>query len=298
MAHNFKTLLEGAGKKTCIINRSLKTGNKIHCAVVGFESDNNLESAFCTEPIYNEIKLFWARIDLIYCVKCGCFGYSAFEYDALEVLVLPLSKKLYKKIASEEAHFQLAKLYKKKDVPISYPAVFGGKSWAQVVSLANSSGGTHFKSGSSSSSLDISYLSSTLPFTSDNNSGLSDCLVVLKYSLELLLNQISVLLKKLSFVKLIPLTVSLFASLSVASVFLAPVLDLDMVLDNVLVLFTSSVGSDLVANFSSSSFKILTTKMGRLESKMVALKASINSVLGRLNCLCSGLGLSTLSSFQ
>ncbi|KAG9298401.1 hypothetical protein G9A89_000400 [Geosiphon pyriformis] len=43
----------------------------------------------------------------------------------------------------------------------------------------------------------------------------------------------------------------------------------------------------LVADFSSSSFKVLTTKISELESKMVALEASINSVLGKLDHLCS-----------
>ncbi|KAG9284387.1 hypothetical protein G9A89_023644 [Geosiphon pyriformis] len=291
MAHDLGTFLERTGVKTCIINRSLETGNRICCAVVGFESDNDLESAFYTEPIYHGTKLSWARINLICCIKCGHFGHSALECDALKVLVLPSFKKLYKRVALKEAYFRLAKLYEKKDVPISYPAVFGGKSWVQV--LANSFSGVCFKSDSIFSSLGISHLSSILSFTSNNNSGLSDCLAVLKCSLELLLNQVSVLLRKLSFVELVSLIVSSSAPLPVAPVSLTLILDLDMVLNNVLVSFTlfPSVGSDLVANFSSGSSKVLTTKVDGLESKMVALETSINLVLGRLNCLCSGLGM-------
>ncbi|KAG9294018.1 hypothetical protein G9A89_019356 [Geosiphon pyriformis] len=199
----------------------------ICCIVVGFEFDDDLESVFHTEPIYNGIKLFRARMDLVYCVKYRHFGHSAFKCDASKVLVL-------------------------------------FKSWVQVVSLAYSSGSTHFKSGSSFPSLGILHLGSTLPSTSDNNSGLSNCLAVLEHFLELLSDQISVLLKKLSFVELVSLTVSPFASPPVVSVSLAFVLNSDMVLNNVLVLSTSffSVGSDLVANFSSSSSKVLTTKMG------------------------------------
>ncbi|KAG9291583.1 hypothetical protein G9A89_022002 [Geosiphon pyriformis] len=283
-AHNLKTLLERAGEKTCVINRSLETGNRICCTVVGFESDDNLESAFHTEPIYNRIKLSWARMNLVCCEKCRCFGYLALEYDISEVLVLLLSKKLYKKIALEKVCFWFAKLYEKKDVLISHPAAFSGKSWAQIVSLANFSSGAHFKSGSSFSSLGILHLGGTLPSTLANNSGLGDCLAVLECSLKLLLDQVSVLLKKLSFVELIPLTISSSALLLVASVFLASVLDSDMVLDNVLVpsILFSSVGSDLVANFSSSSSKVLITKVGGLESKMVALEAFINLVLERV----------------
>ncbi|KAG9307224.1 hypothetical protein G9A89_017052 [Geosiphon pyriformis] len=51
-AHNLGTLLEKAGRKTCIINCSLETGNRFRCAVVGFESNEELESAFLIEPIF------------------------------------------------------------------------------------------------------------------------------------------------------------------------------------------------------------------------------------------------------
>ncbi|KAG9296409.1 hypothetical protein G9A89_015001 [Geosiphon pyriformis] len=256
-AHDLETLLKKTGGKTCVINRSLETGNRICYAVM----------------------------DLVCCMKYEHFGHSALECDASEVLVLPLSKKLYKKIASEKAHFQLAKLYEKKDVPISHLVAF-------MVLLTNSSGGAYFKSDSSSLPLDILHLGGTLPSILNNNSGLSGYLAILEQFLELLSDQVFVLLKKLSFMKLVPLTVSPSAPPSVIPISLASVLDLDMVLDNVLVssIPFSSVGLNLMANFSSSSSKVLTTKVGKLESKMVALVAFINLVLGRLDHLYSGLG--------
>ncbi|KAG9301309.1 hypothetical protein G9A89_004061 [Geosiphon pyriformis] len=262
-AHDFRTLLERVGRKTCIINRSLETGNKICCVVVGFESNDDLESAFCTKSIYNRIKLSWAKINLVCCIKYRHFGYSALKCDALEILVLPSSKKSYKKFTLEEACFRLAKLYKKKDVSISCSAAFGSKFWVQVVLLANFFDGACFKSGSSSFPLGILCLGSIFSSTSDDNSGLSDYLAVLKHFLELLSDQVSVLLKKSSFMKLVLLTVSLSAPSLVVFVFLAPVLNSDMVLDNVLVSSTPfpSVGSDLVVNFSSSNSKVLTTKI-------------------------------------
>ncbi|KAG9300300.1 hypothetical protein G9A89_011373 [Geosiphon pyriformis] len=197
----------------------------------------------------------------------------------------------------ETTAYNLGNLLKRADVLIFYLAVFSGKSWAQVVLLANFSGGAYFKSGSSSLSLGISHLGGTLfPILADS-SGLDDYLAVLKCSLKLLSDQVFVLLKKLSFVELVLLTASSSASPPVAPVLLAPVLNLDMILDSALVSSTpfSSVGSDLMADFSSSSSKILTTKVGGLESKMVALEALIHSVLGRLDHLCSGVGLLTLS---
>ncbi|KAG9289757.1 hypothetical protein G9A89_014492 [Geosiphon pyriformis] len=107
-AHNLDTLLERAGGKICVINHFLETDNQTYCAIVGFESENKLESAFCTESIFGDVKLLWAKLDL------------------------------------------LARLYAKKNVLISCPAVFSNKLWAQVVSFASSFGGLQFDSGSGS----------------------------------------------------------------------------------------------------------------------------------------------------
>ncbi|KAG9299746.1 hypothetical protein G9A89_013106 [Geosiphon pyriformis] len=216
-AHDLRTLLEETSEKTCIINRSIETDNRICYAVIGFDSDNDLKS--------------------------------------------------------------LVKLYEKKDIPISYSTVFGGKFWAQVVSLADSSGGTHFRSGPSSFPHGVSSLSGTLSLTSADISGLSNYLVVLECSLELLIDQVSVFMKKLSFVELVPLTTFFYVPPSIASVFLAPVLDSDMVLDNVLMssvpLF--SVGFDMVADFSSSSFKILITKIAGKFDGVCVFTSNMNS---------------------
>ncbi|KAG9307608.1 hypothetical protein G9A89_023173 [Geosiphon pyriformis] len=283
IAHDFKTLLERAGKKTCIINRSIKTGNKIYCAMVGFDFDDDLKSAFYIEPIFGEVKLFWTRMNLVCCKKYGYFGHLALECDILDVFVLLLSKKLYKKIALKNVCFQLAKLYKKKHVPIFHSAVFNGKSWAQVVLLADSFGGAHFKSGSSFFFLNVSSLGGTLSPTSVNTSGI---------------NWVSALVKKLGSMELVSLATSSHALSTVVSVSLAPVLDSNMVLDKVLVLstFLLSVGFNVVADFSSSSSKIVTTKMGGLKSKIVALETLVSLVLKRLNHLCSGLGLSSMNN--
>ncbi|KAG9305493.1 hypothetical protein G9A89_006463 [Geosiphon pyriformis] len=90
-------------------------------------------------------------MDLVHCKKCGHFGHSALKYDMPTVST---SRPLYPviKIHSEECYLQLAKLYVKKSVSISYSAAFGDKSWVQVILLASSSGGSHFNSGSESGS--------------------------------------------------------------------------------------------------------------------------------------------------
>ncbi|KAG9293876.1 hypothetical protein G9A89_019214 [Geosiphon pyriformis] len=290
-AHDFGTLLDRAGGKTCIINRSLETGNRICCAVVDFESDDDLESAFHTEPIFGGLKHFWARMNLVWCEKCGKFGYSAIEYD-ISVASPPKPLRTFKKIASDECCLQLAKLYEKKSVPISYSAAFDGKSWAQVVTLVGPSGGFHFSFGSSSS-LPLSGASDSNSgslFTSANISSLNAHLATLECFLELLTDQVSGILKKLSGMKLkSTVTSSSVPSLSTLT-FLVPHLNVDMVLDDMTLAsaLPLSAVDDIVHNSSSSFSKVLIFKVSGLESKMVAFEVSIGLVLERLDCLYSG----------
>ncbi|KAG9307382.1 hypothetical protein G9A89_017211 [Geosiphon pyriformis] len=144
--HDLGTLLDGAEGKTCVINRLLETGNQFCCAVVCFESDEILESAFHTEPIFGSVQLLWARLKLVQCGRCGHFGHSALKCNASDVSS-PVPPNLTKRSSFGASHLQLAKLYAKKNVLISHPAVFGGKSWAQVVSFVSPPGGSPSGSG-------------------------------------------------------------------------------------------------------------------------------------------------------
>ncbi|KAG9289809.1 hypothetical protein G9A89_015389 [Geosiphon pyriformis] len=111
-AHNLGTLLDRTGGRTCIINHSLDTGSRFCCAVVGFESERDLDSAFYTEPIFGGVRLSWARLDLVQCGRCERFGHLALEYDASTNNMPSLSlAKFSKDFVSEKRHLQLAKLY-------------------------------------------------------------------------------------------------------------------------------------------------------------------------------------------
>ncbi|KAG9299934.1 hypothetical protein G9A89_009662 [Geosiphon pyriformis] len=276
-AHDLSTLLNGAGGKTCIINQFLDTGNRVHCTVVSFKSEEDLDTAFHTEPIFGGVRLSWARLDLVKCEKYGCFGHLTLECDVLVVLSFELLS-LFKKSVSGFNCFCLAKLYAKKRVPISRPAAF-------VVFFDSSSGGFSFGS---------SLLSGGLPFSLGSfgfqDDGLDDHLAVLKHSLEILSDQVSVILKKLSFVELVPLASPLCASPLAVSVPLALVVDLNMALDSMLaspaLLFLS--GGKFANGLSSSGSKVLTSKVGSLESKMSALEALFGLIIMRLDLLCSG----------
>ncbi|KAG9290586.1 hypothetical protein G9A89_020956 [Geosiphon pyriformis] len=290
-AHDLGTLLKKTGGKTCVINRSLETGNRICCAVVGFEFDNNLKSVFCTEPIFGGVKLSWARIDLVWCEKCRKFDHSALECDA-PVVSPSAPPRTFKRVASNKRHLQLAKLYEKKSVLISCPTTFGGKFWAQVVLLAGPSDGSHFSSGFGSSFLLSGASDSNIGFlfTSDNNSSLNAHLAILERFLEFLIDWVSGILKKLSGMGLILMITPFSVPPLATSLSLVLHLDVDMAVNNMLLasaLLLSAV-DDVIHDSSSSFSKVLTSKVGGLELKMVAFEVLISSVLERLDHLCSG----------
>ncbi|KAG9304013.1 hypothetical protein G9A89_005923 [Geosiphon pyriformis] len=283
-AHDLENFLEGTGGKTCVINHLLETGNRTHCAVICFESDEAMESAFHMEPIFGGVKLSWARLDLVHCKRYGKFGHSALECDA-----------------------ELAKLYAKKKVPISRPVTFGGKSWAQVVSVASVSRGFHDGSGSGSLLFGASSSGSTLHPFSMVDAPLEVHLACLKCSVELLSDQISNILlyfNNLSLVSLAPpsniiLPVntpqpSVSSSLMVAN----SDLDSNMVLDVPLTQPISFTSGEDSSQLGHSSSKVLTSKIGVLELKLVALNASIGSILAKLEQMCAGSGPLVLSSSQ
>ncbi|KAG9284679.1 hypothetical protein G9A89_003639 [Geosiphon pyriformis] len=239
-AHDLSNLLDNTGGKTCIINHLLDTGNRICCAVVGFESENDLDSAFFTKPLFGNVHLSWTRLDLVQCRKCGHLGHLVLECDASDMSSFDLLSSFNKKRAPGMDCLQLAKLYVKKNVPISHSAAFGGKSWAQIVPLASFFGGSSSGSGLGvgfSPPATLGLGGGSLSFMV-NDSSLNAHLMSLKHTLKLLADQVSGILRKLSFVELVPMVPSAGASFLVGFVPLVPVLDSDMALDDELVLST------------------------------------------------------------
>ncbi|KAG9297866.1 hypothetical protein G9A89_006807 [Geosiphon pyriformis] len=263
-AYNLGTLLDGTGRKICVINHSMDSNNWVYCAVIDFESDEDLKSAYRTEPIFNGVKLSWARLDLVRCEKYEHFGHSALECDALTP---PISKssRLVKRVFLEDHCLWLVKLYARKDVLISKTAAFGGKFWAQVVSLASSSSGSHFDSGFEFGSLSSGFLS---------------------------IKEMSDIVCRLNDIELVPLV-----SVTQVVLLATPVLtlvspDIDMVLDVLqlsLPLF-SLVLENKVVDLGLSSSKVLISKVDGLESKRLAFKVSIDSILKKLDLLCLNSG--------
>ncbi|KAG9300820.1 hypothetical protein G9A89_003169 [Geosiphon pyriformis] len=292
--------------KTCVINCSLETGNRTHCVVVCFESNEAMESAFHMKPIFGSVKLSWARLDLVRCKQYGKFGYSALECDA-EVVSAFQSPKSFKKPANLDIHLQLAKLYAKKKVLISRPVAFGGKSWAQVVSVASVSHGSCDGSGSGSLSFGASSSGGTPPPLSMVDSPLGTRLACLKHSVELLSNRILNILLGLDNLSLVPSasSSSVISSVGTPHPFVSDSLMINdsdlgsnMVLDVPLIQPISFSSGNDNSQLGLSSSKVLTFKIGVLESKLAALDASIGLILAKLEQMCAGLGPLVLSSSQ
>ncbi|KAG9301951.1 hypothetical protein G9A89_020995 [Geosiphon pyriformis] len=251
-AHDLGNLLEGAGEKTCVINCLLETGNRTRCVVVCFESDKAMESAFYMEPIFGGVKLSWARLDLVRCEWCGKFSYSALECDA-EVASVFQSPKSFKKPANLDTCLQLAKLYAKKRVPIS----------SQVVSVASVSHGSLDGSGSGSLLFGALNSSGTPPPLSMVDAPLGVCLACLECSVELLSDQILNILLHFDNLSLV--------SLAPSSDIIPPVNTPQLSVSGSLMVANSNLDSNMVLD-------VLTSKVGVLESKLVALDASIADV--------------------
>ncbi|KAG9299206.1 hypothetical protein G9A89_013854 [Geosiphon pyriformis] len=248
----------------------LDIDNQTHCTIIGFESENKFESAFHTKPIFGDMRLSWTRLDL--------FEHSALECNASDTLVSASFKKNFKKNAFDVNCLQLARLYAKKNVSISCSAAFS-------VFSASFSGGFQFDSGSgffSSSALGLgggSFLVLTNDLFSNTHLASLECF------LELLSDQVSGIVCKLSNIKLVLLALSLSSGYLVALININLDLNSDIVLNSSVVM---SVPSFVVLALGLSSSKILMTKVDCLEPKLVALKALIGSVLAKLDYLCAG----------
>ncbi|KAG9297265.1 hypothetical protein G9A89_001534 [Geosiphon pyriformis] len=92
--HDLGNLLEEASGKTCVINWSLESRNRTRCAVVGFKSDEILESAFCTVPILGGVKLSWTRLGSVQYNRYEKLGHSVLECNA-EIASIPKPLKLF-----------------------------------------------------------------------------------------------------------------------------------------------------------------------------------------------------------
>ncbi|KAG9284125.1 hypothetical protein G9A89_022899 [Geosiphon pyriformis] len=227
----------------------------VWCAVICFEDETSKLAAIGSVLVFKNVSLYWASFSLVCCTKCKQFGHISDVY---------------------------------LQASIARPVSFGEKIWAQiagssslhVVSLAAPSVG----SVSGVNSLPLASISLVV-------SKLNNYLASLECSLKILSDQISGILRKLSFIKLVLLTSPSCASSLAVFVPVAPILNSNMALDDMLALSSfplPNVG-ELVVGFSSSSSKILTSKVGGLESKMLALEVSVGSVLAKLNLLCSDL---------
>ncbi|KAG9305883.1 hypothetical protein G9A89_016535 [Geosiphon pyriformis] len=284
-AYNLSDLLESYGRRTCFIGHNPSSYVHDRCVIVCFDNEASKLAAIGSVPVFKSVNLQWAGLSLACCAKCKQFGHVS-DW-----------------VVTDHDWVCLANIYKKKQAPIIRPTSFSGKTWAQVAGGFSSLLGSSSPLSVGLSLGTKSFFGAGSSFNSVNLcgvSGLIDRLAFMEWFLELLTNQVLDIMRKLSFVDLVPLpSVSHGISLAV-STSLAPESHSDMVLDGALEPSAPSLSAVVngTSGFSSSSSKILTTKMDGLELKLTSLEASISSVLIRLDHLCSGSGFLLLSLSQ
>ncbi|KAG9284048.1 hypothetical protein G9A89_022822 [Geosiphon pyriformis] len=219
----------------------------IRCVVICFENEASKLAAIGSVPVFKDVSLHWASLLLACCAKCKQFGH------------------------------------------VSDMCLIGGnsgvcgnnKTWAQVVGDSSSLLGSLSPLGTGLSLNAKSFIGAWSSSNSADPHGVSSLfnhLVFLEWSLELLTNQVFDIVRKLSFMKLVPLpSVSYELSLAVSTP-LAPKVNSDMILDGMpkpSASFLSAVVDD-ISGFSSSSSKILTTK-GKLSVSVLSLYAGAST---------------------
>ncbi|KAG9298290.1 hypothetical protein G9A89_002778 [Geosiphon pyriformis] len=271
-------LVNSYNRKTCFIGRNSGSYAHNRCAMICFDNEASKLAAIGFVLVYRGVALCWTGLSLACCAKCKQFGHISNVCS-----VGGNSGVCHKRVMSSQDQVCLANIYKKKQTLVACPVFFvaGGSLFHMFLLVL---------SGASS-------LLSTKPlvitFNPLDNSGLAKCLASLEHSLELLLDQVSNILKKLSLVNLVSISLLPCAPSSLVASLLDSVLDLNMAVDNIVVPSSSSfpLVNKTAPDLSLSSSKMLTTKIGGLKSKMLALEVLVNLVLERLDFLCSGLGL-------
>ncbi|KAG9306837.1 hypothetical protein G9A89_005738 [Geosiphon pyriformis] len=291
-AYDLFALVEAYGGKTCFIGRNPSSYIRDQCAVICFENETSKLAAIGSVLVFKDVSLRWAGLSLACCAVCKQFGHVSDVCSMGEN-----SGARSKRVVTSQNWVHLTNVYRRKQTPITHPVSFGNKTWAQVASGTSS---RVVSSGLFSVGASFSVDSASVESSPSDISDLCSQLAILEHSLELLADRVSAIAKKLSCVEMVSSESSFLASHPVASTSLASCVDLDMALDVSLVAFPSLCPTidDANPDFGSSSSKVLTAKVGGLESKLMALDASVGSVLARLDMLCSGLGSSVLSSSQ
>ncbi|KAG9288586.1 hypothetical protein G9A89_008458 [Geosiphon pyriformis] len=239
------------------------------CAIICFADKASKLAAISLVPIFKGVSLHWAGLSLACCATYKHFGHVSNMCS-----MGGNSGRYGRRVITPQNQTHLVDIYKKRQAPITHPVSFGGKTWAQVVGRFFSHVVFFVVSGAKSF-LDVKSLS--MDFNSFMVTGLNDHLVFLEHSLELLADQVSGILKRLSSAELVPLFLASLTSPLVVFASLDLSANSNMVLDAPQVFSSPSITviDNAASNLGSSSSKILTTKVGGLESKMMALDVTV-----------------------
>ncbi|KAG9297318.1 hypothetical protein G9A89_002007 [Geosiphon pyriformis] len=284
--HNLSSLMESYNGKTCFIGHNSNSYVRDKCAVICFGDKAFKLAAIDIVPVFKSVSLHWAGLSL-----ASCTHYKQFGHVTVNCSLGEYSGVREKRVVSEQDRICLAEIYKKKSASIARLVLFDDKTWAQV---AGGSLSCVIPFGLVGAGLHSGLVSSSITTDSPTVFYLNDWLAILKHFLELLTDCVSGILVRLESIDLVSVVIPSLSLLPAVSKTLTSNVDFDIIINTALVSsgIPSSVIHNAVVELSFSNFKVFTAKVGGLETKLIALEASVGSVLDKLNILCSGLGLS------
>ncbi|KAG9285977.1 hypothetical protein G9A89_022653 [Geosiphon pyriformis] len=234
-----------------------KLAIELVCIVVCFDNEAFKLVAIGSVPVYKGINLHWAGFFLACCAKCKQLGHISDVCSISENFGI-----CHKQVVSSQNQVYLANIYRKKQALVVHPVSFGGKTWAQIVGSSSFYVVLLVLSGAGSL---LSTKSLVLTSNPLNNSGLANYMTSLECSIEFLSDQVSEILRKLSFVDLVSVLSPSYVLPLVVAVLLDSALVLDMAVNSMVVPSSPSllVIDNAIFNLSLSSSKVLTTKTNR-----------------------------------
>ncbi|KAG9285954.1 hypothetical protein G9A89_002374 [Geosiphon pyriformis] len=129
-AHDLWDFIGSVGGKTCVIEHNSVNYTQACCTTVCFEFESNLNQALVNTPVINSVSLHWSHLFAALCSSCNSLGHTSRFCKLAGVSSSPKGKRAPLLV---QDWLRLAKIYKKKSAPVSYPLAFGEKTWVLVV---------------------------------------------------------------------------------------------------------------------------------------------------------------------
>ncbi|KAG9294193.1 hypothetical protein G9A89_021552 [Geosiphon pyriformis] len=127
-AHDLTDLLESYGGKMCFIGHNSSSYAHDRCAIICFKNEASKLAVFGLVLVFKKVSLRWAGLSLAHCTAC-----KQYDHTSEECPIGGNSGSHGKKVMTNLDRVCLARIYKKKQAPVTCSVSFGGRTWVLVV---------------------------------------------------------------------------------------------------------------------------------------------------------------------